>query len=86
VVAGLPTDVSVKFACRRGIARREIAAELRSGNYHELVVSPALLSQRCLERLRRDHPDLRVELVHPTPDPLRSEYHSGVPVPDHAVL
>ena len=87
VVAGLPPDVSVKFACRRGMAKREIAAELRSGNYHELVVSSALLGQRCLERLRRDHPDLRIELVEPVVfEPLRPEHHSGVPVPDHAVL
>ena len=85
VVAGLPPDVSVKFACRRGLAKREIAAELCSGNYHELVVSRALLGQRCLSRLRRNHPELRIELVDPTPD-LWREHDRRVPVPDHAIL
>jgi hypothetical protein len=65
VVAGLPPDVSVQFACRRGIARREVASQLRSGHYDELVVSRPLLGQRCLARLERGYPDLRVELVEP---------------------
>jgi hypothetical protein len=65
VVAGLPPDVSVKFACRRGIAKREIATELAAGHYDELVVSSALLGQRCLSRLARSHPELRIELVDP---------------------
>jgi hypothetical protein len=95
VVAGLPPDVSVKFACRRGVAKREVAAELRSGHYDELVVSRALLGRRCLSRLRCAHPDLRIELVEPVAEPLalaaadqplRAEHHGGVPVPDHAVL
>ncbi|HEX6460141.1 MAG TPA: hypothetical protein VF032_14575 [Thermoleophilaceae bacterium] len=86
VVAGLPPDVSVKFACRRGMAKREIATELRNGHYDELVVSRHLLGERCLTKLRRAYPELRVELVDPTPDPLRTEHHGGVAVPDHAVL
>jgi aminoglycoside phosphotransferase len=65
VVAGLPADVSVKFACRRGLAKRHVAAELRSGHYDELVISSALLGERCRSRLRREHPELRVELVDP---------------------
>jgi hypothetical protein len=65
VVAGLPADVSVKFACRKGLAKRHVAAELRSGHYDELVISSSLLGQRCLCRLRREHPELRVELVEP---------------------
>jgi len=65
VVAGLPADVSVKFACRKGVAKRHVAAELRSGHYDELVISQALLSQRCRARIEREHPDLRVELVDP---------------------
>jgi hypothetical protein len=67
VVAGLPPDVSVKFACRKGVAKRHVAAELRSGHYDELVVSRALLGHRCLARLERDHPALRIELVDPAP-------------------
>lgn len=86
VVAGLPPDVSVKFACRRGIAKREVASELRAGHYDELVVTRALLGRRCLRRLRRDYPELRIELVDPAPQPLRSEHDGGVPVPDHAIL
>ncbi len=65
VVAGLPDDVSVKFACRRGIAKRHVAAELRSGHYDELVISRQLLGSRCLSRIARSYPDLRVELVDP---------------------
>jgi aminoglycoside phosphotransferase len=65
VVAGLPADVSVKFACRRGLAKRHVAAELRSGHYDELVISSSLLGERCRSRLRREHPELRVELVDP---------------------
>ena len=65
VVAGLPPDVSVKFACRRGLAKRCVAAELQAGHYDELVISRPLLGQRCLARLERDYPDLRVELVEP---------------------
>jgi hypothetical protein len=65
VVAGLPADVSVKFACRRGLAKRHVAAELRTGHYDELVISRALLGERCRSRLRREHPELRVELVDP---------------------
>ena len=68
VVAGLPPDVSVTFACRRGVAKRQIAAELRSGHYDELVVSRTLLGQRCLTRLQRVHPELRIELVDPAAD------------------
>jgi hypothetical protein len=87
VVAGLPPDVSVKFACRKGVAKRHVTAELRSGHYDELIVSRALLGQRCLSRLRRDYPSLRIELVEPAAAPaLGAEHHSGVPVPDHAVL
>lgn len=67
VVAGLPPDVSVKFACRKGLAKRHVAAELHSGHYDELVVSRALLGQRCLSRLERDYPELRIELVDPAP-------------------
>jgi hypothetical protein len=67
VVAGLPDDVSVKFACRRGAPRRQVAAELRSGIYDELVVSRALLGPRCRARLERQHPGLRIELVDPAP-------------------
>jgi hypothetical protein len=65
VVAGLPADVSVQFACRRGLAKRHVAAELRSGHYDELVISSSLLGERCRSRLRREHPELRVELVDP---------------------
>jgi hypothetical protein len=65
VVAGLPADVSVNFACRRGLAKRHVAAELRCGHYDELVISRALLGERCRSRLRREHPELRVELVDP---------------------
>jgi hypothetical protein len=65
VVAGLPADVSVQFACRRGLAKRHVAAELRTGHYDELVISRALLGERCRSRLRREHPELRVELVDP---------------------
>ncbi|HEY2603697.1 MAG TPA: hypothetical protein VGI67_19215 [Thermoleophilaceae bacterium] len=65
VVAGLPPDVSVKFACRKGLAKRHIASELRAGCYDELVVSRTLLGQRCLARIEREHPGLRVELVDP---------------------
>ena len=65
VVAGLPPDVSVKFTCRRGMAKRHVAAELRSGHYDELIISSALLGQRCLTRLAREYPSLRVELVEP---------------------
>ena len=65
VVAGLPPDVSVKFACRRGLAKRCVANELRAGHYDELVISRPLLGQRCLARIERDYPDLRVELVEP---------------------
>ncbi len=65
VVAGLPADVSVKFACRKGLAKRHVAAELRSGHYDELVISRALLGQRCRTRIEREHPGLRIELVDP---------------------
>lgn len=65
VVAGLPPDVSVKFACRKGIAKRAVAAELRSGRFDELVVSSNLLGARCLAKLGRDYPELRIELVEP---------------------
>lgn len=65
VVAGLPPDVSVKFACRRGLAKRQVALELRSGCYDQLVISRPLLGQRCLSRLEREHPELRIELVDP---------------------
>lgn len=65
VVAGLPADVSVNFACRRGLAKRHVAAELRAGVYDELVISRPLLGQRCLSRLKREHPSLRIELVDP---------------------
>jgi hypothetical protein len=67
VVASLPPDVSVKFACRKGLAKRHVAAELRAGHYDELIISRALLGQRCLARLAREHPSLRVELVDPAP-------------------
>jgi hypothetical protein len=67
VVASLPPDVSIEFACRRGLAKRHVAAELRSGHYDELIVSRALLGQRCLARLAREHPSLRVELVDQVP-------------------
>jgi hypothetical protein len=70
VVAGLPPDVSVKFACRKGLAKRHVAAELRAGLYDELVISRPLLGQRCLARLEREHPDLRIELVDPVVRPL----------------
>jgi hypothetical protein len=63
VVAGLPEDVSVKFACRRGIPKRHVAAELRAGHYDELVISRVLLAPRCLAKLEREYPELRVELV-----------------------
>jgi hypothetical protein len=69
VVAGLPPDVSVKFACRKGLAKRCVTAELRAGHYDELVVSRPLLGQRCLARLERDYPELRIELVEPAPAP-----------------
>jgi hypothetical protein len=65
VVAGLPDDVSVSFACRKGIAKRHVAAELRAGHYDELVVSRSLLGSRCLARLEREYPELRIELVDP---------------------
>lgn len=65
VVAGLPEDVSVKFACRKGVAKRHVAAELRTGRYDELVISKPLLSGRCLARLERQYPELRVEVVDP---------------------
>lgn len=67
VVAGLPPDVSVKFACRRGLAKRHVAAALRDGVYDELVISRPLLGQRCLNRLTRSYPGLRIELVDPAP-------------------
>ena len=67
VVAGLPPDVSVTFACRKGVAKRHVAAELRAGHYDELVVSRSLLGQRCLGRLERSYPELRIELVDPVP-------------------
>lgn len=70
VVAGLPGDVSVTFACRRGAAKREVAAELRARVYDELVISTPLLGQRCLSRLGREHPGLRIELVEPAQVPL----------------
>jgi hypothetical protein len=66
VVARLPDDVSVRFACRKGVAKRHVAQELRSGHYDVLVVSRALLGARCLARLEHDHPDLRIELVETT--------------------
>jgi hypothetical protein len=69
VVAGLPPDVSVKFACRRGMAKRAVAAELRSGRFDELVVSSGLLGTRCLAKLRREYPDLRIVLVEPAAEP-----------------
>lgn len=65
VVAGLPADVSVTFACRRGLAKRCVGTELRRGHYDELVISRPLLGQRCLGRLARDYPELRIELVDP---------------------
>jgi hypothetical protein len=65
VVAGLPPDVSVRFACRKGLAKRHVAAELRCGHYDLLVVSNSLLSPRCRARLAREHPELQVELVEP---------------------
>jgi hypothetical protein len=65
VVAGLPPDVSVRFACRRGIAKRAVAAELRSGSFDELVISSTLLGARCRAKLEREYPDLRIELVEP---------------------
>jgi hypothetical protein len=67
VVAGLPPDVSVKFACRKGMAKRHVAAELRTGIYDELVISRALLGQRCRARILREYPELRIELVDPAP-------------------
>jgi hypothetical protein len=67
VVASLPPDVSVKFACHRGLAKRHVAAELRAGHYDELIISQSLLGQRCRDRLAREHPSLRVELVGPAP-------------------
>jgi hypothetical protein len=74
VVAGLPPDVSVNFACRKGMAKRAVAAELRSGHFDELVVSSALLGSRCLAKIEHERPDLRIELVEPfyelvTPEP-----------------
>lgn len=65
VVASLPPDVSVKFDCRRGMAKRHVALELRSGHYDELIISSTLLGQRCRAKLAREHPSLRVELVDP---------------------
>jgi hypothetical protein len=65
VVAGLPPDVSVTFACRKGLAKRHVATELRRGHFDELVISRPLLGQRCLARLEREHPALRIELVDP---------------------
>ena len=65
VVAGLPPDVSVTFACRKGLAKRHVAAELRRGHFDELVISRPLLGHRCLGRLKREHPALRIELVEP---------------------
>jgi hypothetical protein len=67
VVAGLPADVSVTFACRKGLPKRHVAAALRSGVYDELVISSALLGQRCRSKLEREYPDLRIELVAPAP-------------------
>ena len=81
VVAGLPEDVSVKFACRRGLPRRHIAAELRAGHYDELIVSRTLLSQRRLAKLARQYAELRIELVD-----TQLEHHGGVRVRDEAVL
>jgi hypothetical protein len=75
VVAGLPPDVSVKFACRRGMAKRAVAAELRSGRFDELVISAGLLRPRSRAKLERQFPELRIELVEPAyelavaPDP-----------------
>jgi LmbE family N-acetylglucosaminyl deacetylase len=66
VVAGLPPDVSVTFACRKGPPKRQVAAELSKGLYDELVISRPLLGQRCLARLEREYPELRIELVEPT--------------------
>jgi hypothetical protein len=65
VVAGLPPDVSVKFACRKGLAKRCVSNELRDGHYDELVISRPLLGQRCLAKLERQYPELRVQLVEP---------------------
>ena len=65
VVAGLPADVSVSFACRKGMAKRHVADELRSGRYDELVVTSGLLGSRCLAKLERANPDLRIEFVEP---------------------
>jgi Universal stress protein family len=65
VVARLPADVSVRFACRKGMAKRHVAEELRSGHYDLLVVSSSLLGGRCRARLEHDHPELRIELVEP---------------------
>ena len=75
VVAGLPPDVSVKFACRRGMAKRAVAAELRSGRFDELVICSTLLGARSRAKLQREFPDLRIVLVEPkyelatTPEP-----------------
>jgi hypothetical protein len=65
VVAGLPADVSVTFACRKGMAKRHVAAALRGGVYDELVISRPLLGQRCRAKLEREYPELRIELVDP---------------------
>jgi hypothetical protein len=65
VVAGLPDDVSVTFACRKGMAKRHVAAALRTGVYDELVVSERLLGQRCRAKLERLYPELRIETVEP---------------------
>jgi hypothetical protein len=70
VVAGLPPDVSVKFACRKGMAKHAVAAELRSGRFDELVVSSTLLGSRCRAKLEREYPDLRIELVEPVVEPV----------------
>lgn len=67
VVAGLPPDVSVKFACRKGLAKRCVANELRDGHYDELVISRPLLGQRCLAKIERQYPELRVQLIEPAP-------------------
>ena len=60
-------DVSVKFACRKGLAKRCVANELRTGHYDELVISRPLLGSRCRSKLERAYPELRIELIDPAP-------------------
>ena len=67
VVAGLPEEARVRCACRRGIAKRHVAEALRTGVYDELVVSRELVGPRCLAKIERSHPELRIELVDAAP-------------------